>query len=52
MEFNKAKCWALHLSHTKTRLGAEWLERWPVEKNVGLLVDGQMNTSQEHALRR
>jgi len=49
MRFNKAKCQVLHLGHNnpmqRYRPGEEWLERCPAEKNLGVLVNRQLNTS-------
>jgi len=51
MRFNKAKCQVLHLGHNKAmqsyRLGDQWLESCPSEKDLGVLVDSQLNMSEQ-----
>ncbi|PKU44749.1 rna-directed dna polymerase from mobile element jockey- hypothetical protein [Limosa lapponica baueri] len=51
--FSKAKCWVLLLDHNnpmrRYRLGEEWLESCPVEKELGVLVNSCLNMSRQCA---
>ncbi|GAB0206782.1 cAMP-dependent protein kinase inhibitor alpha [Grus japonensis] len=54
MKFNKAKCKVLHMGRGNPkpsyRLGREWMMSSPVEKDLGMLGDENLNVSRQCAL--
>ena len=53
MSFNRAKCWILHFGHNNPRQPykheKEWLESCLMERGLGVMMDAQLNMSQQCA---
>ncbi|GAB0181835.1 hypothetical protein GRJ2_000648800 [Grus japonensis] len=54
MKLNKAKCKVLHVGQSnrkqKYRMGGEWIESSPKEKDLGVLIHEKLNMSWQCAL--
>ncbi|KAJ7416836.1 hypothetical protein WISP_68251 [Willisornis vidua] len=52
MRLNKTMCWVLHFDHNSLqhyKLGTEWLESGQAERDLGVLIDRNLNTNQQRA---